>query len=199
MAKHANKKNRRVSKAKTLEESKKELRQYYPIFACIAFFMIIFVCMIVREAKIRNSILQNGTFDAAVTPDIGSVEYYYLPVRRGTIKICRFFADRKEYRVTENITKAYEAASTGKELNVVCYEYQRFLLIPESKAYSVVGMSYKDGIVIEYDGDDESLANRFNDFIIVFSVIEGLIVFAFLILFLFFLSDLKEYKKLKNQ
>ncbi len=202
MAKKANKKTKRISKTKTLEQRKKSLRGWYAPIAFCFILVLIFSYVIVKDAKFYNAISGGTIKNITATADKGSVRDEYW--RRGSrytsfeIKSERYVLDTDYRKIEGGQHRIMEILQSGDEIKLRYITYSKLLLIP-SKENRVLGFEHNGEVIIDEEyGFQQTLKNT-KTVIIVSSVMLTLFSAWLVVMILFYADEKKEYDFLKNR
>lgn len=202
MAKKANKKTKRISKTKTLEQRKKSLRGWYAPIAFCFILVLIFSYVIVRDAKFYNAISGGTIKNITATADKGSVRNEYW--KRGSrytsfeIKSERYELKTDYGRIEGGQYRVMEILQSGDDVELQYITYSDLLLIP-SKENCVLGLKHNGEVIIATEYGFLWTLKNTKTSIIVCSVILAFVCVILVVMIVFYAYEKKEYDLLKKQ
>lgn len=200
--KRANKKTKRVSKSKTLEQRKKSLRGWYAPITGVVILVLFFVYIIVRDVNNYGEISGGTVKSITAAVDKGSVknEHWGRGARYTSFEIgSERYELRIDYRKIEGGQyRIMEILESGDEVELQYITYSSLFLIP-SKENCVLGLEYNGEVIIDTEYGFQWTLKNTKTGIIVISAILAFVSVCLVVMILFYANEKKEYDFLKKR
>ena len=200
--KRANKKTKRVSKSKTLEQRKKSLRGWYAPITCVVILVLFFVYIIVRDVNNYGEISGGTVKGITAAADKNSVKNEHWP-RGGRYTSFEIGSERYELktdyeRIEGGQYRVMEILRSGDDVELQYITYSDLLLIP-SRENCVLGFKYNGKVITDTEYEFQWTLKSIKTNIIVVSVILAFVSSLLAVMIVFFANEKKEYDFLKNR
>lgn len=200
--KRANKKTKRVSKSKTLEQRKKSLRGWYAPIIGVVILVLFFVYIIVRDVNNYGEISGGTVKSITAAADKNSVKNEHW-IRSGRYTSFEIGSERYELktdygRIEGGQYRVMEILQSGDEVELQYITYSDLLLIP-SKENCVLGFKYNGKVITDTEYGFQWTLKSIKTNIIVMSVILAFVCVILAVMIAFFANEKKEYDFLKNR